>query len=79
MFSLFYEISSLKIYPNPVNGFLKIPSEETFEYQLFNVLGLKIASGKIKNELNTEGLEKGIYQINLTHGRESKVLMFIKD
>lgn len=73
------EMSSLQVFPNPANTILNINSDELMDYQIFNVLGLKMASGTMKNELIIEHLERGIYQINLTMNKESKSFMIIKN
>jgi polyhydroxybutyrate depolymerase len=73
------EMLSLQIFPNPANTLLNINSDELMDYQIFNVLGLKITSGRLKNELNIENLENGVYQVNLTLNKESKSFKFIKN
>jgi YbbR domain-containing protein len=73
------EMLFLQIFPNPANTLLNINSDELMDYQIFNVLGLKITSGRLKNELNIENLENGVYQVNLTLNKESKSFKFIKN
>lgn len=73
------EMLSLQIFPNPANTELNINSDELMDYQIINYLGLKIASGRMKNDLNIENLERGVYQINLILNKESKSFKFIKN
>ena len=73
------EMLSLQIFPNPANTVLNINSDELKDYQIFNVLSLKIASGRMKNELNIENLENGVYYIKLTLNKDAKILTFIKN
>lgn len=72
-------MSSIQIFPNPVNSVLRINSDELLDYQIFNLQGLKIASGRMKNELNIDNLERGVYQINLTLSKETKSFKIIKN
>ncbi len=73
------DLSVSQIYPNPVNSILKIDSDDLLEYQIFNLLGLKIASGKMKNELDIHFLDQGIYYISFKRNFESKRIKFIKN
>jgi hypothetical protein len=68
-----------QIFPNPVNSVLRINSDELLDYQIFNLQGLKIASGSMKNELNIDNLENGVYQINLTLNKESRSFKIVKN
>jgi polyhydroxybutyrate depolymerase len=77
--SLENEFLNIKLFPNPVNSILRIDAERPFEFEIFNVLGLKISEGQMKNELNIENLEKGVYYIKLTLNKDAKILTFIKN
>jgi hypothetical protein len=72
-------MSTLQFFPNPANTVLRINSDELLDYQIFNVLGLKIASGRMIKELNIENLERGVYQIYLTLNNESKSFKIFKN
>jgi len=70
---------AIKLYPNPVKDYLKIDSEEQYEYDLYNMFGVKIASGILKNCLFVKSLKEGIYFINLSYNGHSKTLKFLKE
>jgi polyhydroxybutyrate depolymerase len=73
------ELSPIEISPNPITTCLKIESDETFEYIIFNVMGLKMAFGSIKYEINVSNLPNGIYYIKLSNHRGSKQIKFVKE
>jgi hypothetical protein len=69
--------NSLKIYPNPANGFLTVdlPGGVNGEttYELFDVQGRKVISKKSSSNLetlNVENLSDGIYMLTLLNGSD---------
>ena len=63
----------LIIYPNPTSENIYIRSNNSFDYELFNMLGQRIKSGNLlegNNEINLKNYSEGIYFINFS--RENK-------
>ena len=57
----------LIIYPNPTSENIYIRSNNSFDYELFNMLGQRIKSGNLlegNNEINLKNYSEGIYFIN---------------
>ena len=58
---------SIRIYPNPTSENIYIRSNNSFDYELFNMLGQRIKSGNLlegNNEINLKNYSEGIYFIN---------------
>lgn len=72
--------SRITLYPNPVSNYLNIESEgELFDekYQIASLSGALVREGVIKDSfINVEGLQKGVYVINLSR---YKPIRFIKE
>jgi len=66
--SVLEDSSQLLIYPNPSNGNFTIRINGDVRYQLFNSLGQLVLSGNFTDEtqIKAEGLNKGIYFLQLT-------------
>ena len=61
------------IYPNPVSNMLNIATGDSeVEYQLFNSMGQKVASGTAQGlqQINVSSLAKGVYFLRLTAGSQ---------
>jgi len=58
---------SIEVYPNPVSDvlYMKNLSVETVEYSIFNVLGQTMISGSSNGSISIEGLEKGLYVLQI--------------
>lgn len=58
----------LSVYPNPNHGSFTIHVNGEVSYQLFNSLGQLVLSGTFTDEtqINAEGLDKGIYLLQMT-------------
>ena len=71
----------LKIYPNPANQILHIASTEnnTFSYEIYNLIGQRILTGTTKDEIRVSDLSKGNYFIKITDGKRIVVEKFIKN
>ena len=63
-----YLINSISIYPNPTSEMIFIKSNFSCDYELFNMIGQKIISGRLvegTNELSLREYSNGVYFINL--------------
>ena len=63
-----YLIDNISIYPNPTSEMIFIKSNFSCDYELFNMIGQKIISGKFiegTNELSLREYSNGVYFINL--------------
>lgn len=69
-----------KIYPNPANDFITIQTitNTNFDYQIFDVAGRVVQSGKSNNSINISTLKSGFYFINLNNKTVNQQLKFIK-
>ena len=59
--------NSIAIYPNPTSENIYIRSNNSFDYELFNMLGQRIKSGNLlegNNEINLKNYSDGVYFIN---------------
>ena len=65
-------IDQLDFFPNPVSNRININSNNTYKYyQIYNLYGIKVASGKMKNNrINVKRLTSGIYQLVVYESRE---------
>ncbi len=63
----FDKSTGLILYPNPVQNRLFIDSEETQQYQIYSILGVKITEGTIAvgSSIDCSGLISGVYLLNL--------------
>ena len=57
------------IYPNPVKDIVRIDGVETVEIQVYNTLGQLVMTERNTNEINVEGMTKGIYLIHILDKR----------
>jgi hypothetical protein len=61
------EASDILIYPNPVSNFIFINNQKTIkEFSIYNIIGQKIESKMIDNQINVSNLTKGIYFLKLS-------------
>jgi hypothetical protein len=60
---------SVRVFPNPItSSMLTIETKMDTAYQIYDILGKLMLSGKVskqKNKVNTENLNKGIYILKL--------------
>ena len=69
-------IEQINIYPNPVNNTLYITGYESeYSYAMYNGLGQMMAYGTVRGsqQINVEGMAKGIYFLRLTTGTQVRV------
>jgi hypothetical protein len=62
------ENSPLKVYPNPSNGTINIHAVEGGMYQISDMSGRLVSSGKLDNHTQIDGLMPGIYSLNIQTG-----------
>jgi ELWxxDGT repeat protein len=62
--------NAITIYPNPSSSFVKVKGDFADEvtYQIFNLLGKRVQTGTIKNNLINHNLKNGLYIIKLKSG-----------
>jgi pimeloyl-ACP methyl ester carboxylesterase len=61
------ELSSIYIYPNPVNDYVFINSQNIIkEISIYNIVGLIMENKLLENKINVSNLTKGVYFLNLT-------------
>lgn len=74
----------LKLYPNPTVDKINIQSsllasDDKIEYQIYDVRGKSIKSGRIINQqVDVQNLESGVYIINVTAQGKKQSLKFVK-
>lgn len=56
------------IYPNPTNSILTVQIPSDVNYELYNVQGQLIYSGKATSTIDVSDFSKGVYQLKLTRG-----------
>ena len=78
-----FDVSSIKIYPNPVKNQLHISLNNNFEttVEIYNVLGRKMHNQTIQNSemISTKSLSSGIYILKITQGNQSITKKLIKE
>src|SRR5690606_38663680 len=78
-----FDMSSIKIYPNPVKNELHINLNTNFEttVEIYNVLGRKMLNQTIQNSeiISTENLSSGVYILKLTQGNQTMTKKLIKN
>jgi hypothetical protein len=65
--------TAISVFPNPGNGklFVKHSFENmALEYELFNVLGAKVANGNVSEEIDLNVSQSGIYELKIKKGAE---------
>tara|TARA_B110000459_G_scaffold148588_1_gene161938 strand:- start:408 stop:1394 length:987 start_codon:yes stop_codon:yes gene_type:complete len=64
-------LNSVKMYPNPANGFVYFSSasNEVLEVAIYDLLGKQVLrSNRVQSQLNISSLNPGIYFVNMTIG-----------
>lgn len=75
------DLSKINIYPNPAKDVINIANCINANYELFDMLGAKVSSGKITNdnfELNVDNLKMGNYLLVIKNNKDLKNLRIIK-
>ena len=73
--------TKVRLYPNPVLHHLFLDIQETQQYQIHSVLGVKVSEGQLYSDtgIDCSGLTSGIYLISLTDGLgKSTTMKFVK-
>jgi len=63
--SLDREFATIKIYPNPTDSQIRIDGLDNFSWELTNIWGTALLSGK-ENELDLKALPAGLYYVKIT-------------
>ncbi|WP_026979082.1 T9SS type A sorting domain-containing protein, partial [Flavobacterium tegetincola] len=77
----FEKSAEVKIYPNPVQNRLFIDNQETVQYQIYSILGVKISEGALTvgNNIDCSSFSSGVYLLNLVNNSgNSTTLKFVK-
>jgi hypothetical protein len=79
-------VNNLKVYPSPASTHINIVYDggaTTLDYSLINIYGKQIRAGKKVNTgfftIALEGLDKGIYILNIRDGKQVLNTKFIKN
>ena len=70
-------VDGINVYPNPTNGTITISGNQTGEYQIANIMGQTLMTGRIdteKQQINVSALPAGVYFININ----GKTMKFVK-
>jgi hypothetical protein len=70
----------VNLFPNPCSQLCQINSDKELSYKIYNAFGSIVLEGisMTSTNINLQGLESGIYQIELSDGQRHKHLRFIK-
>ena len=77
----FGNTSKVKLYPNPVQNNLFLDIQETQQYQIHSVLGVKVSEGQVSSDIGIDcsSLNSGVYFISLRDSfGKSSTLKFVK-
>ncbi|MFK7048511.1 MULTISPECIES: M4 family metallopeptidase [Flavobacterium] len=71
---------NMEIYPNPSNGVLNIRllDNRAVSYQIYNLMGQPLKSGKLNQEINVSDLATGMYVIEINDGQKTLTKKFAK-
>lgn len=66
--------NGLKVYPNPVNDILNVPSLKGSTYNVYSILGQLVQMGTVDSseKINLESLKSGVYLLELNDGSTAK-------
>lgn len=71
--------NQLTLYPNPVSDVLTIQSDlDVTNFEIYNVLGQQVISGKDATQINVSNLKQGTYLIKVTTSKGIETKKFIK-
>ncbi|MFK7060703.1 M4 family metallopeptidase [Flavobacterium oreochromis] len=71
---------NIELYPNPSNGVLNVTvlDNRAVSYQIYNLMGQPLKSGKLNQEINVSDLAAGIYVIEINDGQKTLSKKFAK-
>ena len=78
----FGNTSKVKLYPNPVQNNLFLDIQETQQYQIHSVLGVKVSEGQVSSDIGIDcsSLNSGVYFISLRDSfGKSSTMKFVKE
>jgi photosystem II stability/assembly factor-like uncharacterized protein len=73
---------AIELFPNPATNAISITATQYYNYELFNLVGQKISSGKIDvgtHSISIENLPAGNYLLRFTNGDNSVQKKFVKN
>ncbi|MFM6947155.1 MAG: T9SS type A sorting domain-containing protein [Flavobacteriales bacterium] len=73
---------TIVLYPNPTSDLIHISTNQDFNYELFNLLGQKISTGKIANgvqSISLDSLAAGNYILQFTNDKNTVQKKFVKN
>lgn len=74
------EMNAVKVYPNPFKEEIMMTTEDVLHYELLDVQGLLIKSGKVVRQASLGAdLSKGIYLLRIVRGAEVLMQKLIKE
>lgn len=73
-------LTKVSVYPNPVSGKISIKGiQGVFDYQIMDISGQLLRSGKGQDSVSTDGLMPGMYLLDILKGRSVTSLKFVKE
>ena len=71
---------AISLYPNPVKGqSISVSSKVTLQFEIYNILGKQVLSGKtINGIISVQNLKAGVYIIKLSNGNQQITKKLIK-
>ena len=73
-------LENINIYPNPASEYITIDNAKNANYELYNIQGMKVQSGKLDNSsrINIASLASGSYFVRINNSGISKIGRFVK-
>lgn len=72
------EVLSLDIYPNPAVNEIRVPLQEVFEYEIFDMRGALITTGRTENMIEVAQLNPGTYTLQIRSNETAYRSQFVK-
>lgn len=67
-------LSSVEVYPNPMNNMLFIKNPDIQNVTIFNAIGQQVLSVEKRNEIDVERLESGLYFVRISDNHGNNVV-----
>ena len=67
-------LSSVEVYPNPMNNTLFIKNNDIQNVTIFNTVGQQVLFVENRNEIDVESLESGLYFVKIVDNRSNSVV-----
>ena len=68
------QLSSVEVYPNPMNNMLFIKNSDIQNVTIFNTIGQQVLSVENRNEIDVESLESGLYFVKIVDSMNNSVV-----